>query len=121
MEHTQLAASAAAGNLLSFSMTADQAIGIGGVIVAILALFVAVFGIWDARREREKRELMIEAAHGAIGQLSGFIAGVKVIQKAIPQDAMAAELLVQLQDQQEHVAAWRKRLHDFRASKDAKK
>ena len=56
MEHTQLAASAAAGNLLSFSMTADQAIGIGGVIVAILALFVAVFGIWDARREREKRD-----------------------------------------------------------------
>jgi len=65
----------------------------------ILALIVAIYGIWDARRVREQRELMIEAAHGAIGQLSGFIAGIKVVQKAIPQDAMAEELLIQLEDQ----------------------
>lgn len=45
--------------------------------IGLIGIAVAVYGIWDARRERSRREASVVVINRLVGRLNGVLIGLK--------------------------------------------
>ena len=58
-------------------MTADTWLGVAGVVLGIIGVAGTIWAAHDARRQRNRREKAVIAAHAVIERAYGLLIGIK--------------------------------------------